>query len=516
MPAPSSVSGRRRAISSLDSVFKPRGIAIVGASNDPAKPGHAVLRNLLAAGFPSHIAVVHPQESKVLGIPAYVDLDSIPGPVELLVLAVPARTTPEMVEAIARRARQRQDLRAVVAIGGGFSESGTDDGRAWQEQLAEGCRAAGVRLIGPNCLGLIDHRARLDTTFLTGLHRRAGGISLLSQSGAMGAWMALEWSARPLPVGLNKFISLGNMADVQMFEMMDFLAHDPSTRVIGLYVEGVPDGRTLVEMAGAAASRKPVVALKVGRTESGGAAASSHTGALAGADGIYDGAFRQHGIIRVERVDDFIATLSAFDKLPLPLGRRVALLTNAGGPGVYAMDTLAHSGLAMGRFSPATTTTLSATLPAMAVVGHPPGYVDMTGGVTPHQVAQAVATALRDPGIDAVVHLFIPTAFCSADDMARSLLPLLAGVRRNSLDKPLLPILLAGGEVSGARRVLEENGMLTFGSPDAAAVALSALIQYGERGRPSAAPAPTSGADGRDGQHAAPAPASGADGRGRP
>ncbi len=483
----SSVVPGRRTVAPLEQLFRPCGVAIAGASNDPAKPGHAVLSNLLEAGFPSHIAVIHPKESLVLGVPAYPDLDSVPSPVELLVLAVPAKTTPEMVEAVQRRARHRGDLRVVVAMGGGFAETGLPEGKAWQDALVAGCREVGVRVVGPNCLGVIDNRSRLDTTFLTGVHRRPGGISLLSQSGAMGAWMALEWADMPTPIGLNKFVSLGNMADVDMAEVMEHLANDPSTRAIGLYVEGLANARALIEAAGAASRRKPVVVLKVGRTDSGSAAAASHTGALAGSDRIYEGAFRQYGLIRVDRVDEFAVALNAFDRLPLPLGGRTALLTNAGGPGVYAMDALSSHGVSLGRFSAATTATLKATLPAFAAVGQPQGYVDMTGGVTPAQVAQSVAAALRDPGIDAVVHLFVPTRFTTAEEMAAELLKLLPGVKRNSLDKPYVPVLLSGNGVAKARLLLEQNAIPTFGSADQAAAALAALVHYGTFRQPPAA-----------------------------
>ncbi|HWI61373.1 MAG TPA: CoA-binding protein [Symbiobacteriaceae bacterium] len=468
----------KHATGSLEPLFRPRGIAIAGASADATKPGHQVLNNLLEAGYPGHIAVIHPNATAVLGVPAYPALDHVPGPVEMLILAVPAKTTPEMVEAIGLRARMRKDLKVVVALAGGFGETGTPEGIALQEQLAEGCRAAGVRLVGPNCVGVVDNKNRVDTTFLTGVWRRFGGVSLLSQSGAMGAWMALEWGAQPVPIGLNKFISLGNLADVDMAEMMEYLGKDTSTRAIGLYLEGSPDARRLLEAAGRVTARKPVVVLKVGRTGQGSDAARSHTGALAGTDAIYDGAFRQYGLIRMQRLDDFIVTLNAFDKLPMPLGSRVALLTNAGGPGVYALDCLADAGLSLGKFSPATKTTLSGLLPPYAAIGHPDGHVDMTGGVTAKQVAQSVAAALRDPGLDALIHLFIPTKFTSAEEVARELLQLLPGLKRHSLDKPYLPVLLAGHGAAAARRLLEENGVVTFGSPDQAAAALAALVRY--------------------------------------
>lgn len=485
----------RQSAGSLDLLFRPRGIAIAGASLDPTKPGHQVLNNLLEAGFPGHIAAINPKAEPILGVAAFPDLNSVPSPVEMLILAVPARTTSAMVVAIQTRVRQRKDLQVVVAIGGGFAETDTPEGRAWQDELVAGCREVGVRVVGPNCVGIIDNRSRVDTTFLTGVHRRPGGISLLSQSGAMGAWMALEWGAQPVPVGVNKFISLGNMADVDMADMMEYLGRDPSTRAIGLYVEGQPRARALLEAAGRVAERKPVVVLKVGRTGSGSDAAKSHTGALAGSDAIYDGAFRQYGLIRVNRVDDFVVALHALDRLPLPLGGRVAMLTNAGGPGVYTLDCLSDQGLSLGRFSPATRATLGATLPPFASIGHPDGHVDMTGGVGPRQIAQAVGAVLRDPGIDAVIHLFIPTKFTPAEEMARELLALLPGIKRHSLDKPFFPVMLAGHGVAQARRMLEEAGIPTFGSPDQAAAALAAMVRcHRDRQPPGAGAAVNGGA----------------------
>jgi acetate---CoA ligase (ADP-forming) subunit alpha len=470
----------KAASGTLDAAFRPRGIAIAGASADVTKPGHQVLSNLLEAGYPGHIALINPNlTTPLLGVPAYPALDHVPGPVEMLILSVPAQTTPEMVEAIGLRARMRKDLKVVVAIAGGFGETGTAQGAAWQSELAEGCRAAGVRLIGPNCIGIIDNKNRVDTTFLTGVWRRPGGVSLLSQSGAMGAWMALELGVQPMPVGLNKMISLGNMADVDMADMMEYLGKDPTTRAVGLYLEGSPEARSLLEAAGRVTARKPVVVLKVGRTGHGSDAAMSHTGALAGADAIYDGAFRQYGLIRMQRLDDFIVTLNAFDKLPLPLGGRVSVLTNAGGPGVYALDCLSDvGGLELARFSPATRTMLASILPPFASVGHPDGHVDMTGGVSAKMIAQSVATTLRDPGVDAVFHVFVPTKFTSADEVARELLHLLPGIKRHGLDKPYFPVLLAGHGVAAARKLLEENGLVTFGSPDQAAAALAAMARY--------------------------------------
>ncbi|MGE5674094.1 MAG: acetate--CoA ligase family protein, partial [Mycobacterium leprae] len=223
---------------------------------------------------------------------------------------------------------------------------------------------------------------------------------------------------------------------------------------------------------------KPVVALKVGRTGQGSDAAKSHTGALAGADQIYDGAFRQYGLIRANRLDDFTVMLQAFDRLPLPKGARVAVITNAGGPGVYSLDALSDQGLALGHFSAETRATLATILPPFASIGHPDGHVDTTGGVVPSQVARTVATILRDPGIDAVIHLFIPTKFTPAVETAQELLNLLPEVKQNGLDKPFFPVFMSGKGVEAARQLLESSGLPSFGSPDQVAVTLGAMVRY--------------------------------------
>lgn len=461
-----------------ESLFRPRGIAIAGASRDPAKVGHQVLHNLLAVGYPGQIALVHPQASSILGVQAYPDLAAVPISVEMLILALPADTTPTMVEAIQRRRRERGDLKVVVALAGGFAETRTEEGERLQEMLADGCRTAGVRLLGPNCVGVIDHRNRLDTSFLSVMHRRPSGISVLSQSGSMAAWMAMEWGARPTPVGLNKFISLGNMADMSLPELVGDLSDDPTTRAIGIYLEGMSDVQPFLDAARRASRRKPVVVMKAGRTETGAQAALQHTGAPPGSDELYEQAFPANGLLRVRRVDDFVSTLTTFDRLPLPLGSRLAVLSNSGGAGVCTLDVLADQGVSLARFSPASLTMMRSVLPHFAVVGNPDGYVDMTGGVGPRQVAQAVATALRDPGVDAVFHLFMPTNFNDTEAMAEELLRLLPGLKRNSLEKPLFLVLLGGQSTAQARQLLEEHGMMTYSSPEQAAISFAAMARY--------------------------------------
>jgi acyl-CoA synthetase (NDP forming) len=486
MTAGPTVAADRQTSRSLDFLFRPRGIAVAGAFGDQSEPARQVLANLLEAGFPGHLYGLSPEGGAVSGVPVYAELEEIPGPVEMLVLTGLAQAAPAMAEAIRRRASGRRDLRAVVVIGGGYADAQTAGGRLLQEALTAVCLETGVRLVGPNCVGIIDNKNRLDTTFLSGVHRRPGGIAVLSQSGAMGAWLAQACADQPLPVGLNKLITLGDMADVDMAEVIEHLGRDGTTRVIGLCLEGHPRARTVAEAAGRVARRKPVVVLRAGRTVAGADAIRARTGVQPGPDTLYDDAFHEHGLIRLRRLDDFVAALNALDKLPLPLGGRVALLTNAGGPGIYTLDCLGEQGLIPARLSASTHAMLTAALPRAAAIGHPDGYADMTGTVAPRQVAQSVAAALRDPGVDAVVQVFVPSRLTTADEVARELLVLLPGIKRHSLDKPFFPVLLAGQDVSPARRLLEENGVPTFATPDQAAAALGAMVRYSTDRQPPA------------------------------
>ncbi len=509
----------------MDSFFSPAGCAVVGASRDPHKPGHQMLRSMLDAGFPpERIFPVNPGltgsgrlsrgpgagDDEIAGLPAYASLASIPGPVQLAVIMVPPRALDDVLADVARRTRERGDLGALIVTAGGYAELGTAEGRQRQDKLARAAREAGVRLMGPNCIGVIDTRSRLDTTFLHGVVRRPGPIGFVSQSGALGAWFLQMLSSEPEPVGFSKFVSLGNTADVTMAETLDYLRTDPDTRVVGIYLEGTANPRPLLEAIAALSADKPVVVLKTGRTESGRAAAASHTGALAGTDRIWEGALRQAGALRVERMDEFVDTLRVLagwacaGARPARLPIRVFLVTHAGGPGVYTMDLLAaHPGrLAPAVVTPETKAALAAAVPPMSSVCRPDGHIDMTASATPAQHAEVVKLLLADPGVDALMTLDLPIRFLGEDAVAAALaaawreaagrlgsdarpgaapggIPGVAATGAKA-DKTFLPVLMHGKWSEAGRRVLETSGLCALATPDRAVAALGNLARLAE------------------------------------
>jgi acyl-CoA synthetase (NDP forming) len=464
----------------LEALFRPAGIAVVGASRTPTKAGYQILKNLVDVGYPGALAPINPAGGEILGLPSRPDLSAVPGPLEMVVMAAPAAATPGVVGQMEARMAARGDIRAVVCSAAGFAEVGSEEGRRWQEQLAGFCRRHGIRLLGPNCVGVIDVEARIDTTFIADTSHLPGGISFVSQSGAVGAWLLMSWTAAPAGgVGFHRFLTVGNMADVDIIEGIEALGADPGTRVLGMYLEGSPRARRLVEAAGGVAVRKPVVALKVGRTAEGAQAAHSHTGSMAGTDALYEGAFRQFGLVRAASIGELSDTMRAFDSLPLPAGNRVFLYTQAGGPGIVGVDAMAATGLFQPAvIGPAAREALRRVLPPIASICKPEGHADITAAALAGHHVDGLEVVLRDPGVDAVVFITVATLFLDLEDMARRMLDLLARLRGEGIEKPLLPVILSGNWVRPARGVLEKGGLPTYDSPEAAVRVLAALTRY--------------------------------------
>ncbi|MCS7172828.1 MAG: CoA-binding protein [Armatimonadetes bacterium] len=459
----------------IDALFQPRGVAIVGASPDPGSPGHQILRFATQTHFAGAVYPVHPSASEVAGFRAYPSVLEIPGPVDLVVLAVPARVCVEVARQIARRHDERGDAAAVVVVSGGFAETETPEGRLLQEALLEPLRPRGIRVVGPNCMGVLDTRTGVTTTFDLGTYP-GGGLALVTQSGAF-AISFLQW-ARPLGmVGLSKLVSVGNMADVDMTELVRYLGADPHTRVIGVYLEGLRDARGFVLAAAEVACAKPVVVYKAGRTELGARAASSHTGSLAGQDEIYEGAFRQAGILRARSMSEFYDLVRVLEKLPLPRGNRVCVCSAIGGPGTICVDEVAASGvLQLARFSDPVREVLRGILAPTATIGRPDGYLDMTGSIRARTHGEVLRVVLEAPEVDAALLLTTPPAFLDEEEVAEAILE--AYWAQPEPRKPVLPVLTFGDAVARARRRLEAGGLPTFEFPDAAVRALAQVVRY--------------------------------------
>ena len=453
-------------ISALSAFFTPKSVALVGASSDPKKPGHTMLRNMIAAGYKGKMFPVNPRESVILGLPCYKSVLDIPEPVEACALMVSSDMAVLVAKELAERKKRFNDVAAVVCMSAGFGEINTPEGTKRERDMVESLRSADIRMVGPNCVGVMNTVSGFNTNFDIGAYP-SGGISLLTQSGAFGNSFLFAAGSGGR-VGLNKYVSVGNMADVQMAELLTFLENDDSTRVIGIYLEGLSDPRRFFEAADKVALAKPVVVLKSGRSEPGSTAALSHTGAIAGADAIYDGAFRQFGLIRARSIAEFSDTLRAFSKQPVPTGNRFAVLTHMGGPGTMCIDEIsALPAIKMATFSNATQTALKGMLSSAANIGHPPGYIDMTATSSEALHNQVLTLLFKDPNVDAVIQILGPSAFHVQPQLAKEVAAAYQG--QSGTKKPLLNVVMFGEFGADLRHGLESAGLPTFDYPDTVA-----------------------------------------------
>ena len=463
-------------VSALSVFFSPKSVAVVGASSDPKKPGNAALRNMISMGYKGRLFPVNPREKAILGLPCYKSVSEIPEPVELCILMVAAELTVPVAKELAERKTRFNDVKGAVCMSAGFGELATAEAGQREKDLVAVLRSASIRLIGPNCVGVMDTVSGFDTNFDIGAYPR-GGISVITQSGAFGNSLLFA-SGTTGRVGLNKYVSVGNMADVQMAELLRFLKSDDSTRVIGIYLEGLSDPRGFFEAASEVATVKPVVVLKSGRSEMGSTAALSHTGAIAGADAIYDGAFRQFRLMRVRSVAEFYDTLRAFSKQPIPRGNRVGVLTHMGGPGTMCIDEIsAHSDIKMASFTSETHAALKSILSPAANIGHPSGYIDLTAAHYENLHNQVLTLLFKDPNVDAVIQILAPSAFLDQALLAKEIVS--AYESQGSAPKPLLNVLTFGDFANDLRQGLEEASLPTFDYPDTVARVAANLSAYG-------------------------------------
>lgn len=455
----------------LDAFFYPEGVVVVGASNNPSKAGHQVLKNLRRANFSRPVYAVNPREEEILGYKCYPRLSDVPAGVQLMIVTIPAEGVPDLF----KEASTREDIEAAVVLASGFAETGIPERVRLQEEMISYAKTAGIRIMGPNCVGVMNTDNKLDTTFAPTVKSIPGGLSVISQSGALGASLLMFAGDHPVPMGFSKFCHVGNQSDVTVLEVLEYYAQDEPTRVVGMYLEGVSDGRAFMETARKLTARKPLLVLKVGRSAQGSSAALSHTGSLAGSDEVYQGAFEQVGAIRVASMEDLLNAAKALSMQPLPKGDRISVLTEAGGPGTIAVDEIAISRAAsLARFSDRTIRELRDCLPAMAMIGKPDGYADMSAAATEEQHSRALSCVLADDGVDAVIVISVPPTFLSPVKVAEEILAVAKGS-----EKPVLVCLMSGEWVTEARVLLESNGIPTFDMPDQAARAAVTMVKRG-------------------------------------
>ncbi len=450
-------------IRNLEKIFNPRRIAVVGASNKEGSVGYTLLRNLVGSGFDGVIYPVNPKHEAVQGIQAYPNVKEVPKTPDLAVICTPAPTVPGIV-----RECGEAGIKGVIVISAGFREAG-EEGRKREEELRqEASKFEGMRILGPNCLGIIVPHLRLNVSF-AGEMPSPGRVALISQSGAL-CTSILDW-ALDEGIGFSYFVSIGNMLDIDFGDLIDFLNEDPHTDSIVLYVESITQARKFMSAARAFARGKPIVAYKAGRFAESAKAAASHTGAMAGEDAVYDAAFQRAGIVRVFEIGDIFDTAELVARVRPPLGARLAIVTNAGGPGVMATDALLALRGELAELSPETVESLDQVLPPFWSHGNP---VDIIGDAPPERYAAAIETVLADSNVDAALVILTPQAMTDPTGTAHRIAGLKERVR-----KPILAAWMGGKSVREGIEVLNRAGVPTYETPEQAVRAFMHLVHYG-------------------------------------
>ncbi|MDI6830957.1 MAG: acetate--CoA ligase family protein [Actinomycetota bacterium] len=447
----------------LEYLFKPSAVAVIGASEKPGKVGRVVLENILRSGYAGKVFPVNPGSEKIMGLPCYPSVSELPETPELAVIIVPAPAVTAVVEECGARG-----VRGAVIISAGFKESGREGYRR-EKELRETASRYGIRVLGPNCLGLADTFTPLNATFAARAPR-PGKVAFMSQSGAL-CTAVLGWSEES-HLGFSRFISLGNKMDLDESDMLEVLENDGNTTVIAAYLEGIADGKRFLEVASRVTRSKPVVVFKAGVTQAGAKAVSSHTGTLAGSDNAYAAAFRRCGVLRAGTVEELFGLARGLSTQPCPRGARVAVVTNAGGPGIITSDALERGGLALVSLEEKTASRLREGLPEAASVHNP---VDVLGDAGEDRYRLAVESVLADPGVDALLVILTPQAMTRPAETAAAV----AQCARGS-EKTVLAVFMGGDEVGEAERILRDAGIPNYQFPEDAVQTMLRMKEYAD------------------------------------
>lgn len=445
----------------LDRLFSPRSIAVIGASKTVGKVGYLTLSNLVQSGFQGPIVPVNSAGGELLGLTVYKQLADYPDAIDLVVIAVPAEMVPAAAsEAVAKKAG------AVVVVASGFKEAGPE-GRALEDELIAICRRGGVRLLGPNCLGVINTAIRMNASFSRRIPQ-AGSMAIFSQSGALCTAMMDIADEREL--GVSKAISIGNKADITEVDVLEALAEDEDTKVIVGYLEDISDGDRFVKAAEAASNRKPVVILKAGTTTAGSRAAANHTGVLVGKDTAYGAAFKRAGICRADTFDALFDSATALALQPTPKGDRVLIITNSGGSGTISADAVEKAGLNVATLGEELARQLRRALPAAAFIDNP---IDISAAAEPRHYAAALDIVAAEGSFDAVLIVLAPQYMTEPAATVRAI------VAHLDENMPVLAAFLGGGDIMPSRQELAAAGLPFYDSPERAVTALKAMHEYG-------------------------------------
>src|SRR5690242_3546557 len=445
----------------LDVFFKPKSVAVIGATENPGSVGRTLLWNLVTSPFGGTVYPVNPKRPSVLGVKAYPSVSEIPEPVDLAVVVTP----PPSIPAIIRECGEN-GVQGAIVISAGFKEVGAE-GAALERQLLEAAQETGVRIIGPNCLGVMSPLSGMNATFATTV-ARPGPVGFISQSGAL-CTAVLDWSLKEM-VGFSSFVSVGSMVDVGWGDLIYHLGNDPKTHSIVIYMETIGNARSFLSAAREVALNKPIIVIKPGRTAAAAKAAASHTGSLTGSDEVLEAAFRRSGVLRVNNIADLFYMAEVLSKQPSPKGPRLTIVTNAGGPGVLATDALIMGGGELAELTPETMEAYNAVLPSTWSHNNP---VDIIGDASPERYAKALEIAAKDPNSDGMLVILTPQAMTDPTRIAEQLKPL-----AKQEGKPVLASWMGGVDVAAGEEILNRANIPTFPYPDTAARAFNYMWKY--------------------------------------
>jgi len=446
----------------LDALFNPRSVAIIGASRTPGKVGHVFTRNVLESGYPGDIIPINPNAEEILGLKAYPSVLDVPGEIDLAVVSIPADYVLKVADECGRKG-----VKALVVITAGFKETG-HEGAALERQLAEVGEKYGMRIQGPNCLGLINTSIPLNLSFAAAMPRK-GRIGFISQSGALGT-AVLDWVIQE-GIGFHSFVSLGNKADLDEVDFIEAMGEDDGVGVILLYLESIEEGRRFLEASAEVVKRKPIIVLKGGTSTAGARAAGSHTGALVGSFVAYKTAFEKAGIVMAESVEELFNYAIAFTEQPLPKGEGLAIVTNAGGPGILATDLSERLGIRLASLSSEIRGRLMEKLPPAAATGNP---VDVLGDAMADRYRYAVEEVLKDDRVNTVVVILTPQAMTESLETAKGIVDIHGRV----VGKPIITVFMGGEMVRQASDYLRDNGIPCYDFPEKAVKTVSAMYEY--------------------------------------
>ena len=448
----------------LDKIFNPKSIAVVGASDEEGSVGYALMKNFVDLKFEGKVYPVNIRKPEVLGLKAYQSVDQIPEPVDLAVIATPSRTVPDVLEECGKAG-----IGGIIIISAGFKEIGPE-GKALEQRIIEIRKKYNMRIVGPNCLGAIRPSNRLNATFISKMPK-PGNIAFISQSGALGSAI-LDWAIHE-NIGFSNFVSVGSMIDVDFGDLIDYFGTDPKTRSILMYVEGITRAREFMSAARHFARTKPIIVVKAGKFSESAKAAASHTGSLTGEDMIYDKAFKRAGIVRVDEIADLFNCAEVLGMQPLPQGPNLAIITNAGGPGVMATDALIAQGGKLAKLSQKTMEKLNNVLPHYWSRGNP---IDILGDAKADRFRAVVEACLDDENIDGILVIYTAQAVAEPVEVAKSIVDLYKS--RGFHNKTILTSFMGYGVVEDANRIFNQNNLPTYSTPEQAIKAYQYMYQY--------------------------------------